>query len=544
MVVTRTTVVENRGETATSHRAADSRAPDIRPQPKSRGEPDGTTPSGSPTNPLCPYDALLGVFVLSGCLRYTSGVNTPTFFFYDLETSGFDPKRQRIMQFAGQRTDMDMNPVGEPVNVLVALSDEVLPDPAAVVLTGITPQKTREEGYNEADFLKLLHEQVFTPNTVILGFNSVRFDDEFMRHTLFRNYYDPYEWSWKDGRSRWDMLDVVRMTRALRPEGIEWPFDENGQPQNRLEKLSAVNGLDHEQAHDALSDVVALIAVAKLIKTKQPRIFEHLLKMRDKKAVAELVNLDDPKPFVYASGRYPKEILHTTVALPIGQGSKPGSVLVYDLRQDPAFWAGKTVDELKAIRFTKWEDRQKEGFRPLPVKELAYNKCPAVAPLGVLDEAAQKRIGLDIVTVERHVAGLRQAGIADAMLAVFARDGEFPKTKDVDGALYNGFVNERDKPKMSAVRAADRHELTDFNPGFADERLADLLVRYKARNFPQSLSQSDREAWEDYRAERVRSDLPRFSAELERLSKEVSDEKSFLLSELHLWAESIVPFTE
>lgn len=478
---------------------------------------------------------------MPGNLRYTGGVNT--FFFYDLETSGFDPRRQRIMQFAGQRTDMDMNPIGRPVNVLVALSDEVLPDPAAVVLTGITPQKTLEEGYSEADFLRLLHDEVLTPGTVILGFNSIRFDDEFMRYTLYRNFYDPYEWTWQDGRSRWDMLDVVRMTRALRPEGIEWPFDESGQPQNRLEKLSAVNGLDHEQAHDALSDVLALIAVAKLIKTRQPQLFGYLLKLRDKKEVARLVNLDDPKPFVYASGRYPKETLHTTVALPIAPGSKPGSVLVYDLRHDPAQWAGKSVDELKTIRFTKWEDRQKEGFVPLPVKELAYNKCPAVAPLGVLDDAAQQRIGLTMAAVEKHLAALRRAGIVEAFSAVFARDS-FPKSKDVDAALYDGFVNDRDKPKMSAVRAANRETLAGFDPDFADERLAALLVRYKARNYPQSLSQDEREGWEAYRAERIRSDLPRFSTELARVSRDVSEDKSFLLSELHLWAESIVPFSE
>lgn len=486
-----------------------------------------------------------GVFVLLGNLRYTGGMDSkPTFFFYDLETSGFDPKTQRIMQFAGQRTDLDMNPIGEPVNVLVALSDEVLPDPAAIVLTGITPQKTREEGYSEAGFLRLLHDEVLTPGTIILGFNSIRFDDEFMRYTLYRNFYDPYEWCWQNGRTRWDMLDVVRLTRALRPDGIEWPFDENGQPQNRLEKLSTVNGLDHEQAHDALSDVLALIAVAKLIKAKQPRIFEHLLKMRDKKAVAELVNLNDPKPFVYASGRYPKETLHTTVALPIGPGSKPGSVLVYDLRSDPQQWVGKTIGELKAIRFAKWEERQNPDFKRLPVKELAYNKCPAVAPLGVLDEAAQERIQLDVATIEKNLVALRRAGIVDVLNAVFARDGGFPRAKDVDGALYGGFVNDRDKPKMSAVRAADRETLAGFNPGFADERLAALLVRYKARNYPQSLTQDEREGWEAYRAERIKSDLPRFSTELARLSREVNNDKAFLLSELHLWAESIVPFTE
>lgn len=487
----------------------------------------------------------LGRFLFYLVMRYTGVVNKPTFFFYDLETSGFDPRTQRIMQFAGQRTDMNMNPIGEPINVLVAMTEEVLPDPPAVMLTGITPQKTREEGYSEADFLRMLQEQVFTPGTIILGFNSVRFDDEFMRYTLYRNFYDPYEWCWQDKRSRWDVLDVVRITRALRPDGIQWPFDENGQPMNRLEKLSAVNGLDHEHAHDALSDVEALIAVAKLIQAKQPQLFDYMLKMRDKKEVAKLVNLDDPKPFVYASGRYPKDILHTTVAAPIAPGSKPGSVIVYDLRQDPAVWSDKTTDELKAIRFASRETRQQEGFVSLPAKELSYNKCPAVAPVGVLDEAVCGRIKLDMKQIKKNWAALqRNPGLADKLREVFARDRGFPKSQDVDASLYDGFVGDKDKPKMSAVRAAGQDELADFQPSFADERLAQLLLRYKARNFPGSLAEDEREAWEGYRVARINSDLPRFSAELQRLSQTVSENQAFLLSELHLWAESIVPFTE
>lgn len=440
---------------------------------------------------------------------------------------------------------MDMEPIGDPINILVSLSDDVLPDPAAVVLTGITPQKTLEEGYSEADFLKLLQDEVFTPHTTILGFNSIRFDDEFIRYTLYRNFYDPYEWAWQDHRSRWDMLDVVRMTRALRPEGIEWPFDEEGQPMNRLEKLSAVNELDHVQAHDALSDVVALIGVAKLIKTKQPRLFDYLFEVRDKKKVAELVNLDNPKPFVYTTGSFPKSMLHTSVVFPIAPGSKPGSVVVYDLRQDPAVWADKSVDELKSIRFATWDVRQQEGFVPLPAKEVSYNKCPAVAPLGVLDESAQKRIALDVKTVEQNLAKLlRVPGLVDKVREVFARDGTYAKSNDVDGALYDGFVADRDKGKMSAVRAADRESLADFHPSFSDERLQALLLRYKGRNYPQSLSQDERQAWEDYRAARIQSDLPRFSSELQRLSVNATDAQTFLLSELHLWAESIVPFTE
>ncbi|HSW81535.1 MAG TPA: exodeoxyribonuclease I [Candidatus Saccharimonas sp.] len=464
-----------------------------------------------------------------------------SYFFYDLETSGLDPKRQRIMQFAGQRTDMNLNPVGEPINVLVRLSEEVLPDPTAILVTGITPQKTLEEGYTEAEFLQLLHDKVFTPGTIITGFNNVRFDDEFLRYSLYRNFFDPYEWSWQDDRSRWDLLDVVRMTRALRPEGIKWPVTEDGHPTNRLELLSAQNGLDHEHAHDALSDVLALIGVAKLIKQKQPKLYDYLLKLRGKKEIAKIVNLDDPQPFVYSSGRYPKDTLHTTVAFPLAPGSTPGTVIVYDLRHDPTDWAALSVDELKNIRFANYDQRQMEGFVPLPAKELAYNRCPAVAPVGVLDKAAQDRLKLDMQLVAKNLAILRRSDLAAKLREVFARGG-FPKTSDPDAQLYDGFLTDVDKPKMSAVRAADATALADFTPDFKDERLANLLVRYKGRNFPQSLNETERAEWETYRAARLAQDLPKYMQQLGQLMAQAKTTDShFVLSELQLWAESIAP---
>ena len=253
---------------------------------------------------------------------------TQTFFFYDLETSGLKPREDRIMQFAGQRTTLDLEKIGEPVNILVKLTDDALPSPQAIGVTGITPQKTLEEGINEAEFCKKVTEEIFTPGTIAVGYNTVRFDDEFMRAIFWRNFYDPYEWEWKDERSRWDMLDVVRLTRALRPEGINWPFTEDGKPTNRLEYLTKLNGLEHDHAHDALSDVYATIAVAKLIFEKQPSLFKFLMENRGKREVGRYVNLDNPQPVVYASGRYANEFNKTTVVVPIAS-SRNGNVRVW-----------------------------------------------------------------------------------------------------------------------------------------------------------------------------------------------------------------------
>ena len=468
-----------------------------------------------------------------------------TFFFYDLETSGLNPRQDRIMQFAGQRTDMNLEPIGEPYNLLVALNDDTLPSPDALMVTGITPQKTVEEGYSEAQFARMLSEEIFTPDTIAVGFNNIRFDDEFIRHLLWRNFHDPYEWSWKEGRSRWDLLDVVRLTRALRPEGIKWPLDDKGEPSNRLELITSANGIAHENAHDALADVTALIAVTKLIKQKQPQLYDYLLKMRDKKVVQQLVNMDDKKLFVYASGRYDKEFAKTTVAFPLTT-SRNGGVVVYDLRYDPTPFVGLDTNELAAKIFASWEERQAEDFVKLPVKELQYNRCPAVAPLGVLEQGdGWQKISLDLKTVQKHQnILLNHPDFAEKLRTIFENKPAFKKLPDPEAQLYDGFLNDRDRIRVEAVRNADERELADFHPEFQDERLAPLLLHYKARNFPRSLSEDDLAQWEAWRAQHLQAQLPQFMASLQRLAPTATDEQQFILQELQLWAESTLPASD
>lgn len=465
-----------------------------------------------------------------------------TFFFYDLETSGLNPRQDRIMQFAGQRTDMNLEPIGEPYNLLVTLNDDTLPSPDALMVTGITPQKTVEEGYSEAQFARMLSEEIFTPDTIAVGFNNIRFDDEFIRHLLWRNFHDPYEWSWKDGRSRWDLLDVVRLTRALRPEGINWSLDAKGEPSNRLELITSANGIAHENAHDALADVTALIAVTKLIKQKQPQLYDYLLKMRDKKSVQQLVNLDDKKPFVYASGRYDKEFAKTTVAFPLTT-SRNGGVVVYDLRYDPRPFVELSEEKLAAKIFASWEERQAEDFVKLPVKELQYNRCPAVAPLGVLEQGdGWQKISLSAEVIQRHQhILLNHPDFAEKLRTIFENKPAFKKLPDPEAQLYDGFLHDRDRLRVEAVRNADERELADFHPEFQDERLTPLLLHYKARNFPRSLSEDDLAQWEVWRAQHLQAQLPQFMAALQRLAPMASDEQQFILQELQLWAEAVLP---
>ncbi|MDB5169057.1 MAG: Exodeoxyribonuclease [Candidatus Saccharibacteria bacterium] len=475
-----------------------------------------------------------------------------SFFFYDLETTGVDPRNGRIMQFAGQRTDMALNPIGEPVNMLIKLSPDVLPEPDAILITGITPQQTLLEGVTEAEFLEFFMKEVVTPGTIFMGFNSVRFDDEFMRFLLYRNFYDAYEWQWKDECTRWDLLDVVRMTRALRPDGIEWPFAPDGRPTNRLEFLTKVNKLDHFAAHDALSDVHATIAVAKLIREKQKDLFDYLLKGREKKVASQLVL--QGAPFIYTSGRYPSETYHTTAAILLAKNPQ-GDALVYDLRHDPTAFMAMSPEQIVEA----WKYKKDSTDPRLPVKTLKYNRCPAVAPLGVIKDAAtQERIGLTLDTVAANLdklKGSHQEFAKKVLAAVDLMDKDRKKSQTslvdneftVDTRLYDGFVGDQDKTTMRAIRTAQPQELDQLASNLKDERLQSLLPLYKARNYPAALSSDERQAWDEFCAHKLfdggnQSRLAKYFARLQELAAtRTSSKDQYLLEELQLYGQSIMP---
>lgn len=458
------------------------------------------------------------------------------------------------MQFAGIRTDMDLQPIGEPANILIKLTPDILPDPDAILVTGITPQQTIADGMSEAEFLKQFTNEIATPGTIFVGYNTVRFDDEFMRCLHYRNFYDAYEWQWKDGRSRWDLLDVVRMTRALRPDGIKWPFAPDGRPSNRLELLTALNKIDHENAHDALADVHATVAVARLIEMKQPKLFQFLLDMRDKRKVAALVGTREP--FVYTSGKYPSEFEKTTVAIWLADHPKKQGALVYDLRHDPSEFARMTGQELA----DRWKFTRDETAPPrLPIKTLQYNHCPAVAPLKVLDAASQERIKIDMKIIEANrqkLANMVEDFVPKLLDALERLDKQqqtelLSNEKHVDGQLYDGFFGDADRNAMRVVRAAASEKLGDLHLQFQDKRLDSLLPLYKARNFPDKLSGDERETWEKFCAHRLlgsgaRSRLAHYFERLQTLAAQsnTTQNQQYLLEELRLYGESIMPALE
>lgn len=477
---------------------------------------------------------------------------TTSFFWYDFETTGVDPAKDRPMQFAGIRTDLDFNPIGEPINLYCKLADDVLPHPDACLLTGISPQEAIREGMCEAQFMTAIEKELAQPGTCSLGYNTLRFDDEVVRHGFYRNFIDPYAREWQNACSRWDVIDLVRMTYAMRPDGITWPKKADGTHSFKLEDLTQANGILHEQAHDALSDVYGTIAIAKLIKDKQPKLFEYYFSMRDKGSLQQFVDPVRMKPFLHISGMFGLEKKFAAFVAPLApHPTNKNGVVVFDLMADAQPLLDLSVDEIQRRVFTSKEELG--DMERLPLKVIHLNKCPAVAPATFLkDESVVSRLGLNGDICRKNLALLRQApGLAAKLSQVFMQ--EFERIdKDPDLMLYSGgFFSRDDKTRMEEIRNTPCEILGELEMTFDDRRLPEMFTRYLARNYPEQMSSQQREEWEEHRRVRLLQKDGGGSITMQEFEKRImelanddslSDSKRLMLQDLVDYAQGIYPY--
>ncbi|AZD50310.1 exodeoxyribonuclease I [Pseudomonas chlororaphis] len=423
-------------------------------------------------------------------------------FWYDYETTGINPRCDRPLQVAGIRTDFELNEIGEPVNLYCQPSDDILPHPAACMITGITPGRLAEQGVSEADFMTRVHAQLAAPGTCGAGYNTLRFDDEMTRYSLYRNFFDPYAREWQGGNSRWDLIDVVRTAYALRPEGIVWPRDEEGRVTLKLERLTAANGIDHGHAHEALSDVRATIALAKLIRDKQPKLYEWLFQLRSKQKVMDQIRL--LQPLVHISGRFSAARSYVGVVLPLAWHPRNrNALIVCDLHLDPQGLLDLDAETLRQRLYTRREDLA-DGELPVPLKLIHINRCPVVAPLNVLRGEDQQRLQLDMAEYKARALRLSDAQEVwrDKLAAIYASE-DFAPSLDPEQQLYDGFIGDRDRRLCEQVRNAEPVHLGQEQWPFDDERLPELLFRYRARNFPDTLNGEEQERWKTFCQQRL-----------------------------------------
>ncbi|AEF20949.1 exodeoxyribonuclease I [Pseudomonas fulva] len=457
-------------------------------------------------------------------------------FWYDYETTGIDPRRDRPLQVAGIRTDEQLNEIDTPINLYCQPGDDILPHPAACMITGIGPDRLAREGLSEAEFMTRVHAELARPGTCGVGYNSLRFDDEVTRYSLYRNFFDPYAREWQGGNSRWDLIDMVRTAYALRPEGIEWPQDEHG-VSLKLERLTAANGIDHGQAHDALSDVRATIALARLIRERQPKLYDYLYGLRSKQQVLDQIRL--LQPLVHVSGRFSGARHYLAVVLPLAWHPRNrNALIVCDLHLDTAPLHDEDADTLRQRLYTRRDELG--GELPVPLKLIHINRCPVVAPLGVLRDEDCQRLQLDKTELQARAKRLadNQEQWRDKLPQVYTEES-FASVMDPEQQLYDGFIGDRDRRLCEQVRNCDPSQLAAQSWPFDDARLPELLFRYRARNFATTLSSEDQQRWHAFCRQRLTlpelgapNTLVSFETEMARYLTEANESQQ---ATLHAW---------
>ena len=458
-----------------------------------------------------------------------------TFFWYDYETFGLSPKTQRIAQFAGIRTDEHLNIIDEHMFYCKPTYDS-LPSPEACSITGITPQICEKNGLIEKTFISTINNEFSVPDTCVVGYNSISFDDEFTRYTLFRNFLDPYAWHWQNGNSRWDILDVARFCYALKKDSsLKWHYDENNKPIFKLDKLAPANDIEHSDAHDALADVRATIGIAKIIKTTQPKLFDYALSLRDKREVSKKIELFSP--LLHTSGIYSGKLSCTRLTTALAYHPEYSDrALVFNLDQDPSLLTELETEELKTLIFSK---KLPKGVDRLQIKELAFNKSPMFVPnVYKLENKITDQLQIDIDKCMDNLSYIRdnKTQIKQKIKSIYTNDSERTPALDVDQSLYDNFIDKADRLICNQIQNLSSDELRDFKPQFKDKKLSKLLLNFKARNFPESLTESEQEEWFEIVQSRVQNGENGYLS-LENFYKSLEKQKISAPSKSDIWTQ-------
>lgn len=476
-------------------------------------------------------------------------MNNMTFLWHDYETFGVSPQKDLPCQFAAIRTDMDLNIVGKPINIMAQIANDYLPQPRASLVTGITPQQTLRDGMIEAEFAKQVQQEMSVPGTCVVGYNSIRFDDEVSRYLFYRNFYDPYAREWRNGNSRWDVIDLARACYALRPEGIEWPTNDDGLPSFKLEWLTEANNIDHGHAHDALSDVYATIGLAKLIKEKQPKLFDYALSLRAKQTVISQLNQQMGKVLLHISSKIPASQGCCTWVMPIAQHpSNPNAYIVVDLSKPITPLLDADADTLRQWLYASNEDIPEGQTRP-GLKLIHVNRSPFITTAKAMTQDNAERLGLDRDQCLANYQALCNVPDLARKLVEIYNEQRDDVEEDIDHALYSGgFMSDEERRWCNQVLSTAPESLSGLADKTQNAKLRSQLFRYRARNYPQTLTYEEAQKWQRHRQERLSDPssptsitLEPYLVQLETLLDEYRDDavKTRILKDLFDYAKNL-----
>ncbi len=444
---------------------------------------------------------------------------------------------------------MDLEEVGKPMNIMSQIANDYLPHPEACMVTGITPQQTLRDGMVEAEFARQIQAQMAQPNTCVVGYNSIRFDDEVTRHLFYRNFHDPYAREWRNGNTRWDIIDLARACYALRPEGINWPTKEDGSPSFRLEDLTAANGIDHGDAHDALADVRATIALARLIKERQPKLFEYAFSLRQKRTVLQQIDLSRPSVLLHISSKLPASHGCSTWVMPVAMHPhNPNAVIVVDLSHSADALLAHDPEAIRARLYARKDELGDDELRP-GLKLIHINRSPFITTAKAMTPDNAQRLGLDRqACLDTFTRLSNTPDLAQKLVTVYDDKPDHGE-EDVDFALYSGgFLANEERRWCDTVIESQPEALAALSEQIQNPRLRSQLFRYRARNFPHTLTADETQRWQHHRQARLTDPaseasitLEPYLLRLEQLAQEHRDDpnKQGILRALYQYAQNL-----
>jgi exodeoxyribonuclease-1 len=299
-------------------------------------------------------------------------------------------------------------------------------------------------------------------------------------------------------------------------------------------------------AHDALSDVTATIAMAKLIKQKQPRLFDYVVNNRRKKAIVEMLNLQERKPFFHISGMLDKEHMYGAVMMPLAKHpTQSNGIICFDLSADPEVLIDLNAEEIQRRVFTSTADLP-EGTARIPLKVVHINKAPVVTTHKLIDEKAADRLKINMQDCMENWHRLNGVNLQTKLQQVFA-ERDFPAKAEAEQQLYQGFLPDSDKGLLDEVRRASVDDFKAHSFHFADKRYNQMLFSYRARYFESSLTDDERKIWQESCRWRLTDEssgyltLQQQATEIDELLADTSlgADKRAVLQSLKEWAVTV-----
>lgn len=470
-----------------------------------------------------------------------------SFYWYDLETTGLQSRLDRITQFAGQRTDMDLNPQDDPFVTYIQVPPEVLPDPESSLITGITPQRLLAEGISEWEAINQIHAQLSQPDTCTIGYNNLSFDDEFVRFTLFRNLFPPYKHEFSRGNSRFDLYTVVKAVAAMRPDRIQWPTNDEGVISPTLSALAEANGIDASGAHDAYTDVRMSIEVARLIKQAEPRMWAYLFDHRSRQAIESVLN-DGSRFYLHVGSVYGAKRRFAAPVRVLATNPRIGTrVLVADLTADLRMLESATPEELNQARFMSKEEAEASKRTRLALNEVATNKCPVFVGLDALGDALADRLQVDVDTLNHNIELIERLEPQDLesrlheMMRIPHDRPETDASLDASERLYDGFIDRKDERICQAIHDAIEHDLPWPDETSDDDRIRELTDRLQYLHRPDDapeMSEKHRDFVKSMLA-RKQTGLPGRRARIKELrNTQLTTEQEQILNDVETYIEN------